>query len=791
MEGYIEEERRPLLVNDRPIQQDSFEQTRTTSGSLSSTRTIEEEPYVQHENNHINPENLLSTKYESLDYDAIENCIQAKEVFETANSWHFTKINFCRWLVAFLVGIFTGSIAAFIDLCVERGSDLKYTSIKKYVNYCVENDCMYIPLLIWVGYNAGCVLIASFLVAVVEPCAAGSGIPQIKCYLNGVKVPRVVRIKTLIAKVIGVICAVVGGLAVGKEGPMIHSGAVVAAGVSQGRSTTLGFDLKIFNYFRTDQEKRDFVSGGAAAGVAAAFGAPVGGMLFSLEEGASFWNQGLTWRIFFSAIISTFTLNVWRSYIKGDPWQLSSPGLINFGEFNNMTYQIWEIGIFAVMGCIGGILGAFFIVINQKLTLYRSKYMYSRFFQMFEAVMVAIVTATVGYISIYINNDCKPMNENRHVHVQFFCPDGYDSASTSLFFDTPESSVKSLFHESPGSYQPVTLACYTLLYFFLALWTYGLSVPSGLFIPSLLIGAGWGRLIGMGFQYIPEFQIDPGKYALIGAAAQLGGIVRMTVSLTVIIMEATGNISLGLCIMIALICAKWMGDFVGKKLGCEHGIYDMHIHLASVPILDWEPPAMTATKHAREVMSHPVTVFRLEENVGHIVDVLKKEMHNGFPIVSHYDPDSPQPSGPDRTFGKFRGTILRHQLIVLLKRKVWKENPDFNKLVRSLTMADFRDNYPRYPPIHHISISPIEREYKVNLEPFMNTSPYTVNETASFSRIFKLFRGLGLRHLVVINGDSEVLGMVTRKDLARYRVTHTKGKMKVKELLYSHGLTND
>ena len=76
-------------------------------------------------------------------------------------------------------------------------------------------------------------LVASLLTVFIAPVAAGSGIPQIKCFLNGVKVPRVIRLKALVVKFVGIVLAVVGGLAVGKEGPMVHAGAVLAGGLSQ------------------------------------------------------------------------------------------------------------------------------------------------------------------------------------------------------------------------------------------------------------------------------------------------------------------------------------------------------------------------------------------------------------------------------------------------------------------------------------------------------------------------------------------------------------------------------
>ncbi|KAM7296867.1 H(+)/Cl(-) exchange transporter 7 [Ixodes scapularis] len=393
--------------------------------------------------------------------------------------------------------------------------------------------------------------------------------------------------------------------------------------------------------------------------------------------------------------------------------------------------------------------------------------------------MVAVVTASVAFLMIDVSTDCRPhMDEFKDDSLQFNCSDGRYSALGQIWFQTPEASVRSLFHQPEGTWSAATLGGFFVVYFFLSCWTYGLSVSSGVFIPTLLVGAVWGRLLGIGVRAIfpTATWVNPGKFALLGAAATLGGVVRMTLSLSVILIEATRNITFALPIMIALTVAKWVGDFFSE------GLYDIHLQLAGVPFLGWEAPSKSSHISAREVMGYPVITFRMVENVGNIIDVLASCPHNGFPVV-----DTPEEqSSEEHCFGRYRGIILRWQLIVLLQYKMFHSSAE-GSCVRNLGIKKFRDAYPRYPTIQQVHVSVHEREYSMDLRPYMNSSAYTVSHTASLPRIFKLFRALGLRHLVVVNSSNMVVGIVTRKDLARYRTTSHYGRLSMEELHISHG----
>lgn len=555
---------------------------------------------------------------------------------------------------------------------------------------------------------------------------------------------------------------------------MAHSGGIIAAGLGKGRiNFCKGKVISLYDGYRNDHEIRDFVAGGSAAGVSAAFGAPVGGTLFTLEEAASFWNQDLTWRVFFGAMVSTFGTNFLLGAFHGHPTKLSAPGLVRFNVFKeDLDFDLIEIPVFIIMAVIGGLLGASFVVLNYKLTIFRQRFIRKKWLKVLEAGFVAVITALMAFILMIGIDDCtatKPFG-NHTITSKLYCKDGQHHGLSNLFLNTPEGCLKSLLHDPYESHSAVSLVVFTIVIFFLSVWTYGLSVSSGVFIPSLATGAAWGRLIGMGvvdlLPGLTHLQKDFGKYALIGAASQIGGNLRTTISLTVIIVECTGDISFGLPIMIVLMISKWVGDFITT------GLYDMNIEVMGIPMIPDEAPPLVDDIRASEVMSSPLIVVKPKEKVGHIVDLLKTECMCGFPIV-----ETPEDE-PGRI--KLKGLILREQLIVLLKKKIF--SPEGLPQPKGITITDFRNFYPLYLKIDDIDISEEEKNYIMDLRPFYNPTPHTIEKRLSLPKVFHVFRGLGLRHLVVTDDRYTPLGMITRKDLAKFRAGTRRGFVKIEHL---------
>ncbi len=702
---------------------------------------------------------------------------------------------FRRWVVTFFVGLGTGLIATFVTW-----SSVSLTSLKfRTVYSMIENGHgggPNIPVFLFYLLTQLFFTSIAYMAAHTVPLAAGSGIPEVKCFLNGIDLPKVVSLKTLLAKVGGVIFTVAGGLPAGKEGPMVHTGAVLGAEISHGREEVCQMDTSftVWDSFRTDREKRDFVACGAAAGVAAAFGAPVGGVLFSLEEGASFWSTHLTWRSFFCAMITVFTLHVVKnSSIKWGQQSLSK--MFSFGEFGNRagdrgSYSVWELGLFLSVGCMGGFIGAAFNSMNKSMTHWRMKHVTTSTKKLAEVMLITTLVSLTAFVAPLLWGQCTPrpidtedwsQQEKALAQqlVAFNCkPETEYNQVASLFFTDADTAIRQLFHfwES-GDTNTVTFSSGALLvfffpYIFLACITYGITVPSGLFVPSLLSGAAFGRLCGHLLHKLDRSSgtfADSGTYALIGAAGVLGGMARMTISLTVILLEATGDMQYVLPLMLTLMSARLVGNIFNE------GLYDIHIHMRKLPFLDDELPQF-AKKYdmtVNQVMSRNIVCLRPVEMAGHICDILSETEYNCFPVLETEENNGnfpPQSSSTQHGGAVLVGTVRRNALYQLVKLKAFGmrevgTHPS-HRVSPLVAWEDIGGRCTREKSnMVDLDISEEDRNCVVDIRPYVNTAPYVINKSSSLERAYRLFRTLGLRHLCVANIHNQVVGMITRKDL--------------------------
>lgn len=320
---------------------------------------------------------------------------------------------------------------------------------------------------------------------------------------------------------------------------------------------------------------------------------------------------------------------------------------------------------------------------------------------------------------------------------KFWCPAGHYNALASLFFNTNDDAIRNLF--SGGTDREFGVS--TLLTFFIGVYTlglitYGVAVPSGLFIPVILSGATFGRLVGKLF----GSGLDTGLFAIVGAASFLGGTMRMTVSVCVILLELTNDLLLLPLIMLVLLVSKTVADCFNK------GVYEQIVRMKGLPFLEVHADACMRSLVASDVLSGPVITFSSVERVGSVVNTLRRTGHNGFPVIED-EPFAPAP--------ELCGLVLRSHLIVLLKGRTFtraRVKTGAAEVFRKLKPFDFAKvgSSGKAMEVDELGLTEEEMDMYVDLHPITNRSPYTVVENMSLAKAAVLFRDLGLRHMCVV-----------------------------------------
>ncbi|CAI0378443.1 unnamed protein product [Linum tenue] len=698
---------------------------------------------------------------ESLDYEIVEN-----ELFK--QDWRARKKNeivqyvVLKWTLALLIGFSTGVVAFFSNLAVENIAGFKLlltNSLMLRANY-------YQAFGAFAGCNAVLAVAAATLCAYGAPAAAGSGIPEVKAYLNGVDAPSILAPSTLFVKIFGSIFGVAAGLVVGKEGPMVHTGACIAAFLGQGGSRRYHLTWRWLRHFKNDRDRRDLVTCGAAAGVAAAFRAPVGGVLFALEEAASWWRSALLWRTFFTTAVVAVVLRGFMDFCKsGNCGLFGEGGLIMF-DVNSSTANYGTPDLLAIifLGVLGGLLGSFYnYLVDKVLRTYSIINEKGPIFKVILVLCISLLTSCCSYglpwlsactpCPPHLMEQCPTAGRSGN-YKNFQCPPHQYNDLASLFFNTNDDAIKNLL--SPGitkQFHIPTLLVFFSAIFFLGIVTYGIAVPSGLFIPVILAGASYGRLVGRLLGSIS--QLDAGLFALLGAASFLGGTMRMTVSLCVILLELTNDLLMLPLMMLVLLISKTVADCFNK------GVYDQIVKMKGLPYMEAHAEPYMRQLVAGDVVSGPLFTFSGVEKVGNIWHALKITRHNAFPVID----EPPYTDAPELC-----GLVLRSHLLVLLKGKKFTKHKVMtgSEIMRRFKAHDFaKAGSGKGVRLEELEISEEEMEMYVDLHPITNTSPYTVVETMSLAKAAVLFRELGLRHLLVVPktpGRPPIVGILTRHD---------------------------
>lgn len=413
-----------------------------------------------------------------------------KELYHPIIYWHDFKMKI--FIEGIMVGILSGSVVVAFRYVLEKAETWRK------VLYPFLKTQGLIAIILWFGVLLSLAFFLSYL-GKKEPMAGGSGIPQVKGELIGFI--NMNWLKVLFIKFIGGTLAIGAGLSLGREGPSVQLGAVTAKGLS-----------RFFNRLRI--EEKYLMTSGASAGLAAAFNAPLAGVIFSLEE----LHKNFSPAVLMSAMSASLTADFISQNVFGQRPVFNVPHLL--------ILPLNQYGYLIGLGIVTGILG---VVFNQSLL--KSLNIYDRI-KLPQTLKLASPLFTAGVLG-------------------FILPQVLGGGN---------ALVDSLGY---GNYGIKILLILWLGKFLFTMISFGTGVPGGIFLPLLVIGAitgdVYGHLLTYFFNFNPQYVQNMTIFAM---AAYFTAIVKAPVTGSILITEMTGSFEHLLALVTVSMTAYLISDLL-------------------------------------------------------------------------------------------------------------------------------------------------------------------------------------------------------------------------------------
>lgn len=551
------------------------------------------------------------------------------------------------WLFLLILGIIVALISFGLDFSIDKCQQAHFWL------YSHATDNVFAQYLIWVLFPVSLIFFSVGFTHLVSPHAIGSGIPEMKTILRGTILKRYLSIPTLIAKVVGLTASLGSGIPIGKEGPFVHIACIVARALGK-------FVTSFQGIFMNESRNTEILAAACALGVSSCFASPIGGVLFSIEVTSTYFAVRNYWRGFFAAVCGAFMfslLSVWDH----DEETITALFKTNFRI--DFPFDTEEFIAFSLIGVFCGFGGALFVYTHRKIVDLRRHHrdnMISRFLEKSRFLYPVIVTLLVSTIMFPKGPGMLVAGEltQKQAIEELFSNTTW-SLAESEDSDVPKATLKHWNGAFGNIY--VTLVLFVVIKFIMTAIAITLPVPAGIFFPVFVVGAAFGRLVGEAMAtWFPDgihgngpddvvSKILPGGYAVVGAAA-MSGAVTHTISVSVIVFELTGQIAHILPVMVAVLIANGISQWL------QPSIYDSIIQIKKLPYLPDITNSRLYKVTVANIMKTDLQFVTRNSTYRELKELLAKSKLTSFPLVDSKETMT------------LLGSIRRPQLQMLLTR---------------------------------------------------------------------------------------------------------------------------